>query len=938
LGASIDTNVKNTNAYFGQGTDIAAGTAPSFAIQGQTAHDVTSAFSKVDQGITAANNALTQTKSDLTTNINANAQNISKNATNIASASEVINQNRADFEAANGQLASYFGGGASYDKASGQFTAPNYTIQKQTAGDIGSAFKLVDSGLGAVTQQINQINSNITNGATGPIQRQSDGSLALMDADNKTAAPQILNNVADGKTANQAVNFGQLDAQNKSLTDTINQTNTALTQTINTNDTNQTKALAQTKSDLTTNINANAQNISKNTSDIASANKMITQNRAAFDDTVKNINAFFGSGDISAGAAPNFKIQSKTANNVTDAFSAVSDTFDNVDKQIININSQIAGGSVGPIQRQSDGSLALMDADNKTAAPQLLNNVADGKTANQAVNFGQLDAQNKSLTDAITTNDANQTKALNQAKTDLSGSIADNAKTVSAYFGKDIDIASGKGPSFTVQGKTASDVETAFGNVSDIFDSVDKQISQINANITNGAMGPVQRVNDGDVLSLTGKGGSASAPGNAQTLTNIADGKNALDAVNFGQLDTQNKALTKNIADTDTKLTGSINSANENIAANAAGVSRNTASITQNREAFDAANAQLASYLGGGAGYDKASGQFTAPSYHLHGGTVNNAGDAFSQLDNSIGSLSAKITNATKQIPVQRVGDNMLALMDEESEPGARQSLSNVAAGRLDADSSEAVNGSQLFETNSRIDAANAEIADAKGKIDIANQKIGGLDGRVTNIETKITNLGNAAENAVTYDTDNGKRANSITLMGEPAAGGKPAAPVAIHNLAGGAIAKGSTDAVNGGQLSDTKDEIIAYADTAAGGALTKANAYTDQQINSISEQAMEGANIYTDKRFNQLNGEVHRARQEARSAAAIGLAAASLRFDQNPGKISVAMGGGGWRGEGAGAVGVGWTSFSGKVRVNMTGTIARSNMGFGGGASFTLN
>ena len=66
-----------------------------------------------------------------------------------------------------------------------------------------------------------------------------------------------------------------------------------------------------------------------------------------------------------------------------------------------------------------------------------------------------------------------------------------------------------------------------------------------------------------------------------------------------------------------------------------------------------------------------------------------------------------------------------------------------------------------------------------------------------------------------------------------------------------------------------------------------------------------------------ELSSDIGSVRNEARQAAAIGLAAPSLRYDNTPGKISVAMGGGAWEGQGATAFGAGYTSESGKVRAN---------------------
>ena len=100
----------------------------------------------------------------------------------------------------------------------------------------------------------------------------------------------------------------------------------------------------------------------------------------------------------------------------------------------------------------------------------------------------------------------------------------------------------------------------------------------------------------------------------------------------------------------------------------------------------------------------------------------------------------------------------------------------------------------------------------------------------------------------------------------------------------------------------------------------------------------MNKANQYTDEKFAELSSDIGSVRSEARQAAAIGLAASSLRYDNRPGKISVAMGGGGWRGQGATAFGAGYTSETGKVRANVSGAYSGGEFGVGAGISFTLN
>ena len=111
--------------------------------------------------------------------------------------------------------------------------------------------------------------------------------------------------------------------------------------------------------------------------------------------------------------------------------------------------------------------------------------------------------------------------------------------------------------------------------------------------------------------------------------------------------------------------------------------------------------------------------------------------------------------------------------------------LTNVAAGALGATSTDAVNGSQLFATNTNVTNTNTAL---------------------TNLTTNITNGGIGAlqySNAATPTVPNGGvPTNDVALVGAAAG------PVGLHNVAAGVVATGSTDAVNGGQLSTVVDQV----------------------------------------------------------------------------------------------------------------------------------
>ncbi|MPR64360.1 hypothetical protein D7027_21550 [Ochrobactrum intermedium] len=231
---------------------------------------------------------------------------------------------------------------------------------------------------------------------------------------------------------------------------------------------------------------------------------------------------------------------------------------------------------------------------------------------------------------------------------------------------------------------------------------------------------------------------------------------------------------------------------------------------------------------------------------------------------------------------------------------GGERTVSNVAAGRLSASSTDAVNGSQLYATNQAVENLNAGVGDLQ-------------------------------EYAVQYDRNpDGSKANKVTLQG-----GDPNAPVVISNVGRGTA---DNDAVNVGQLNDglkgTLDQSKSYTDDRTKWAVDTANSYTD----NIAKTTLNQANAYTDQRLSQLNADIGDVRDEARQAAAIGLAAASLRFDDRPGKLSLSMGGGYWRSEGALALGAGYTSQDQRFRTNLMATTAGGNWGVGAGIGITLN
>ena len=179
--------------------------------------------------------------------------------------------------------------------------------------------------------------------------------------------------------------------------------------------------------------------------------------------------------------------------------------------------------------------------------------------------------------------------------------------------------------------------------------------------------------------------------------------------------------------------------------------------------------------------------------------------------------------------------------------------ISGVAAGALTADSTDAVNGSQLKQTNDnvasnkeaigtlntrvdglddRVTSNTAAINKNKEAIGTLNTRVDGLDNRVDGLDNRVTNVESLAKQHTTVEagnnitvtestnTDGGKKytvgmAKDITVdsvkVGDDiyvSNAGLNANGKTITNVKDGKVEEGSKDAVNGGQLYATNQLV----------------------------------------------------------------------------------------------------------------------------------
>lgn len=222
----------------------------------------------------------------------------------------------------------------------------------------------------------------------------------------------------------------------------------------------------------------------------------------------------------------------------------------------------------------------------------------------------------------------------------------------------------------------------------------------------------------------------------------------------------------------------------------------------------------VADRLGGGASVNS-DGTVNAPLYEVGTGIYNNVGSALSALNTSITNTEASVAGLAEDALLW--DDSTSAF--SASHTGNASKITNLAAGTLAADSTDAVNGSQLFDTNEKVDQNTADItantdsinqntADITANTDSINQNTTdiaanttSINQNTTDIATNTTNI-NSLSDSVTTLTDD-------ALLWDAASGAFSAKhngnDSKITNLAAGSA---DTDAVNVSQLKVTDAQV----------------------------------------------------------------------------------------------------------------------------------
>ncbi|MDH0073373.1 ESPR-type extended signal peptide-containing protein [Stenotrophomonas maltophilia] len=332
-----------------------------------------------------------------------------------------------------------------------------------------------------------------------------------------------------------------------------------------------------------------------------------------------------------------------------------------------------------------------------------------------------------------------------------------------------------------------------------------------------------------------------TAGGGERQITNVAAGSVNTDAVNVAQLKGA-ISLINGVADAavtyDLDAGGNPNYRRVTLGAgtgtttigNLAGGAVTAGSLEAvNGGQLAATNAAIASFFGGRAAFDPASGAFTAPLFEIStistGGAIakglyENATDAFAAVDGSLVNLNTQITDirngGTRYLRVNSTGTEALAT-------GA----DSIAVG-----------------TNARATAANSIAVGAGSLADRANSvSIGaaGAERQVTNMAagtaaTDAVNLGQlqaSEQGALRYDLNGDGSVNyaSATL-------GQSGTATTLRNLGPGQVSATSSEAINGAQLFAANQAVATHL---GGGAAVNASGVLTAPTYSINNVAANG-------------------------------------------------------------------------------------------------
>ncbi|MCR4531138.1 ESPR-type extended signal peptide-containing protein, partial [Acinetobacter venetianus] len=519
-------------------------------------------------------------------------------------------------------------------------------------------------------------------------------------------------------------------------------------------------------------------------------------------------------------------------------------------------------GTVTAGNLATGGTLSVTGVSNLNGGANLNNqkitNVAAGTASGDAVNFGQLTTTNNNVTTAQNAANAAQTSA-NAAQTTANSALTEAQKglnfranagaTDKVSLGETVTLADGTNTTVTYDATTNT-----------------YKYSVVDAPTFTGTV-TAGNLATGGTLSVTGVSNlNGGANLNNQKITNVADGSVAAgskDAVNGGQLFTTNQNVSTNATNIATNTS--------NIATNTSNIATNTSNIATNTTDISNLQGQTFKLQANG---DTASAVASSDTVQFIDGDnidITRSGNDITIATSKDLTVDSVTAGNSKLDTTGLVITGGPSITTTGIDAGSKV-ISNVADGSVAAGSKDAVNGGQLFTTNQNVSTNATNIATNTSNIATNTSNIAT---NTSNIATNTSNIATNTSNIATNTTDisnlqgqtfklqaNGDTASAVAssdtvqfidgdniditrsgnditiatskdltvdsvtagnskldttglvITGGPSitTTGIDAGSKVISNVADGSVAAGSKDAVNGGQLFTTNQNLSTNA------------------------------------------------------------------------------------------------------------------------------
>ncbi|WP_418654756.1 YadA-like family protein [Acinetobacter baumannii] len=773
-----------------------------------------------------------------TAGIDAANTNIS-NVADATTADQAVNKGQLDAataaadnktDALGNSTANNLGGGATYDSTTGAVTAPTYTVNGTDVNNVGAAISELDKGWNLASNGANAgaikagdtVDIGTAAGETNLQVAKSGNTIQYslsrdLDLDSVTAGNSKLNNSGLTITGGPSITTAGIDAANTNISNVADAT--TADQAVNKGQLDAATAAADNKTDALGNSTAN--NLGGGATYDSTTGAVTAPTYTVNGTDVNNVGAAISELDKGWNLASNgANAGAIKAGDTVDIGTAAGETNLQVAKsgntiqyslsRDLDLDSVTAGNS-----KLNNSGLTITGGPSITtagidAANTNISNVADATTADQAVNKGQLDAATAAAdnkTDALGNSTANNlgggatydstTGAVTAPTYTVNGTDVNNVGAAISELDKGWNLASNGANAGAIKAGDTVDIGTAAGEtnlqVAKSGNTIQYSLSR-DLDLDSVTAGNSKLNNSG--LTITGGPSITTAGIDAagNTISNVAAGTNATDAVNKGQLDHVDNRVTQ--------------------------VTNTTASI-----------------FGGGAKANT-DGSISNPTYNVAGTSANNVGDALTALDKAVTDAgtaanagwtvsangdAATAKNIKPNGKVNFTGDDNLTVAqssETDNEGNIKVALNknlkvdSVTTGNTVIDTTGVKVGNNVHLgstgliiaggpsiTTSGISAGNKTISNVAAGVsstDAVNK--GQLDSAISSINN---NVGALANSAVQYDknSDGSVNKDSITLAGG-------ANGTTIKNVANGTVAEGSKDAVNGGQLWTVQQQV----------------------------------------------------------------------------------------------------------------------------------